>query len=148
MCSQSCGPLSAFVPKGLILSQRDYRTKPGVLTPGIRPKMIRPERAADTWYQRLVSLASCVSEEPILAPLQHPQPRGREVQFEPGALVQYSRTTSLCVASFRDSLSAVAFALCSRSASHWSRRRPGGGGSEARSIKTCAKAEERLRSAL
>ena len=53
-----------------ILSRRDYRTEPGVLTPGIRPKMIRPERAADMWYQQFVCLAFYVSHEPILAPLQ------------------------------------------------------------------------------
>jgi hypothetical protein len=32
--------------------------------------MIRPAGAVDTWYQQLVGLASCVSEEPILSPLQ------------------------------------------------------------------------------
>jgi|GEM_PF-6882921 len=65
------------------LSRRDYRTKPGGLTPGIRPEMIRlPVRrsfgnagrmrkgAADTWYQRPVCLTSYVSEESIRAPGQ------------------------------------------------------------------------------
>jgi hypothetical protein len=49
---------------------RDYRTQPGVLTPGIRSKTIRPERAADSWDQRLVRLALYLSEEVILPPLQ------------------------------------------------------------------------------
>jgi hypothetical protein len=53
-----------------ILSRRDYRTKPGVLTPGICPRMIRPAGAADTWYQQRVFLASYLSEEPILASRQ------------------------------------------------------------------------------
>jgi hypothetical protein len=34
--------------------------------------------------------------------LQHPQPRGREVQFRLGAVLQHSRTPSLRVAGFED----------------------------------------------
>jgi hypothetical protein len=49
---------------------RDYRTQPGVLTPGIRSKTIRPERAADSWERRLVWLAFYLSEEVIPPPFQ------------------------------------------------------------------------------
>jgi hypothetical protein len=38
----------------------------------------------------------------FLPPLQHPQPRGREVQFRLGAVLQRSRTPSLRVAGFED----------------------------------------------
>ena len=37
-----------------------------------------------------------------MPPLQHPQPRGREVQFRLGAVLQHSRTPSLRVARFED----------------------------------------------
>src|ERR1700722_20275732 len=39
-----------------VLSRRDYRTQPGVLTPGNRPKKARPEGAADRCDRRLVRL--------------------------------------------------------------------------------------------
>jgi hypothetical protein len=67
-----------------ILSRRDCRTEPGVLTPGIRAKMIRPHKAV---------LQKCLVRK---------APRDREMQFEPGAVLRYSSTTSLRVASFDD----------------------------------------------
>jgi hypothetical protein len=39
-----------------VLSRRDYRTQPGVSTPGNRSKKARPERAADRCDRRLVRL--------------------------------------------------------------------------------------------
>ena len=45
-----------FVDRGGSLSRRDYRSQPGVLTPGIRKKRIRPEGAADCYDRRLVYL--------------------------------------------------------------------------------------------
>jgi hypothetical protein len=42
------------------------------------------------------------SEIAILPRVQHPQPRGRGVQFGLGAVLQHSRTPSLRVAGFED----------------------------------------------
>gem|GEM_PF-7015510 len=86
-----------------ILSRRDTRTKPGVLTPGIRPKMIRPEGVAETCCPQLVRLASYVSEDPISGvPSVSPTSRLRRA-FRTWRSTQYSGTPSLRLGSFEDS---------------------------------------------
>jgi hypothetical protein len=99
------------------LSRRDDRPQPGVLTgfnPGIHvhyePALPvrrssgsmgrRRKRAAEDLFQ--ISLGVRLSNNPALPPLQHPQPRGRGVQFGLGAVLQYSNTPSLRAAGFED----------------------------------------------
>jgi len=57
----------------------------------------RPSASASVLVERRRS-----REHDFDAPFQHPQPRGREVQFRLGAVLQHSRTPSLRVAGFED----------------------------------------------
>jgi len=54
---------------GEVLSRRDYRTQPGVSTPGNRSKKGRPERAADRCDRRLVRLGLTYLRTSSTAPL-------------------------------------------------------------------------------
>jgi hypothetical protein len=110
--------LPSFGPNGpsLALSRRDYRTQPGVLTPGNTPtsRPALPVRRSSGMRDeggkgRKIFLidgslgkALGTAATPVLPPLQHPQPRGRGVQFGLGAVLQYSNTPSLRAAGFED----------------------------------------------
>jgi hypothetical protein len=110
--------LPSFGPHGpsLALSRRDYRTQPGVLTPGNTPtsRPALPVRRSSGMRDeggkgRKIFLidgslgkALGTAATPVLPPPQHPQPRGRGVQFGLGAVLQYSNTPSLRAAGFED----------------------------------------------
>jgi hypothetical protein len=80
---------SIFVPKIRILSQRDYRTQPGVLTPGKDIKGVRTESGG-----REGSSAADAERDPqriFCHPFSIPNPRSR-VQFGQGAILQHFAT--------------------------------------------------------
>jgi hypothetical protein len=105
MLANRLSSLPSFGPNGpsLALSRRDYRTQPGVLTPGNTPTS-RPALKGRKIFLIDGSLGKALgtAATPVLPPLQHPQPRGRGVQFGLGAVLQYSNTPSLRAAGFED----------------------------------------------
>ena len=117
MVANRLSSLPSFGPNGpsLALSRRDYRTQPGVLTPGNTPtsRPALPVRRSSGMRDeggkgRKIFLidgslgkALGTAATPVLPPLQHPQPATR-VQFGPRATLPHSNTPSLRVAGFED----------------------------------------------